>query len=101
MILGGSFDPEKLQTELNLIETRLQDPEVWQDHKKLNDLNKQKTSLETKVKEFNDIDTKISDIADLVSISIELNDENELSTQSLALAEINSEIDSLETKNFR
>ena len=100
MILGGSFDPEKLQTELNGIETQLQNPEVWQDHKKLNDLNKQKTSLETKVKEFNDIDTKISDIADLISISIELNDENELSTQSLALAEINSEIDSLETKKY-
>ena len=100
MILGGSFDPEKLQTELNGIETQLQNPEVWQDHKKLNDLNKQKTSLETKVKEFNDIDTKISDIADLILISIELNDENELSTQSLALAEINSEIDSLETKKY-
>ena len=56
MILGGSFDPEKLQTELNLIETRLQDPEVWQDHKKLNDLNKQKTSLETKVKEPKNFD---------------------------------------------
>ena len=36
----------------------------------------------------------------MISISIELNDENELSTQSLALAEINSEIDSLETKKY-
>lgn len=100
MILGGSFDPEKLQTELNVIENQLQDPEVWQDHKKLGDLNKEKTSLETKVKEFKDIDAKISDIADLISISIELNDENELSTQNLALAEINAEIDSLETKKY-
>ena len=100
MILGGSFDPEKLQTELNVIENQLQDPELWQDHKKLGDLNKEKTSLETKVKEFKDIDAKISDIADLISISIELNDENELSTQNLALAEINAEIDSLETKKY-
>lgn len=100
MILGGSFDPEKLQTELNVIENQLQDPEVWQDHKKLGNLNKEKTSLETKVKEFKDIDAKISDIADLISISIELNDENELSTQNLALAEINAEIDSLETKKY-
>ena len=100
MILGGSFGPEKLQTELNVIENQLQDPELWQDHKKLGDLNKEKTSLETKVKEFKDIDAKISDIADLISISIELNDENELSTQNLALAEINAEIDSLETKKY-
>tara|TARA_Y100000992_G_scaffold88428_1_gene56907 strand:+ start:2781 stop:3824 length:1044 start_codon:yes stop_codon:yes gene_type:complete len=100
MILGGSFDPEKLQTELNVIENQLQDPELWQDHKKLGDLNKEKTSLETKVKEFKDIDAKISDIADLILISIELNDENELSTQNLALAEINAEIDSLETKKY-
>ncbi len=78
MISGGSFDPDKLSKDLLAIENKLQDPEVWKDHKKLNEFNKQKTVLETKVNEFSDIEIKIADIDDLVSISIELNDSEEL-----------------------
>ncbi len=52
MILGGSFDPEKLSSDLSAIENKLQDPEIWKDHKKLNEFNKQKTVLETKVKTY-------------------------------------------------
>ena len=55
MISGGSFDPDKLSKDLLAIENKLQDPEVWKDHKKLNEFNKQKTVLETKVNEFSDI----------------------------------------------
>ena len=100
MILGGSFDPEKLSSDLSAIENKLQDPEIWKDHKKLNEFNKQKTVLETKVNEFSVIEEKIADIDDLVSISIELNDNDELKNQGIALTELNSEIDSLETKKY-
>ena len=100
MISGGSFDPDKLSSDLLAIENKLQDPEVWKDHKKLNEFNKQKTVLETKVNEFSNIETKIADIDDLVSISIELNDSEELKNQGIALTELNSEIDSLETKKY-
>ena len=100
MILGGSFDPEKLSSDLSAIENKLQDPEIWKDHKKLNEFNKHKTVLETKVNEFSVIEEKIADIIDLVSISIELNDSDELKNQGIALTELNSEIDSLETKKY-
>ena len=50
--------------------------------------------------EFSVIEEKIADIIDLVSISIELNDSDELKNQGIALTELNSEIDSLETKKY-
>ena len=100
MISGGSFDPEKLSSDLVAIENKLQDPKIWKDHKKLNEFNKQKTVLETKVNEFSGIEAKIADIDDLVSLSIELNDSDELKTQGIALTRLNSEIDSLETKKY-
>jgi len=100
MISGGSFDPEKLSSDLVAIENKLQDPKIWKDHKKLNEFNKQKTVLETKVNEFSGIEAKIADIDDLISISIELNDSDELKTQGIALTKLNSEIDSLETKKY-
>ena len=100
MILGGFFDPDKLSNDLLTLQNKLQDPEIWKDHKKLSELNKQKTVLETKVNEYSDIEIKISDIEDLVSISIELNDTDELKNQGIALAQLNAEIDSLETKKY-
>ena len=100
MILGGFFDPDKLSKDLLTLQKKLQDPEIWKDHKKLSELNKQKTVLETKVNEYSDIEIKISDIEDLVSISIELNDTDELKNQGIALAQLNAEIDSLETKKY-
>ena len=100
MILGGFFDPDKLSNDLLTLQNKLQDPEIWRDHKKLSELNKQKTVLETKVNEYSDIEIKISDIEDLVSISIELNDTDEFKNQGIALAQLNAEIDSLETKKY-
>ena len=100
MISGGFFDPDKLSKDLLTLQDKLQDPEIWKDHKKLKELNKQKTALETKVNEYSDIEIKISDIEDLVSISIELNDNDELQNQGIALAQLNAEIDSLETKKY-
>ena len=65
MISGGSFDPDTLSSDLLDIENKLQDPEFLKDHKKLNEFNKQKTVLETKINEFSNIETKIADIDDL------------------------------------
>ena len=78
----------------------MQEPEIWQDHKKLNELNKEKTITEQKLSEFQSIQNQINDIGDLISISVELGELDELEKQSDALSELNAEIDSLETKKY-
>lgn len=78
----------------------MQEPDNWQDHKKLNELNKEKTITEQKLSEFQSIQNQINDIGDLISISIELGELDELEKQSDALSELNAEIDSLETKKY-
>ena len=78
----------------------MQEPDNWQDHKKLNELNKEKTITEQKLFEFQSIQNQINDIGDLISISIELGELDELEKQSDALSELNAEIDSLETKKY-
>ena len=91
---GGFFDPEKLKNQLEELEKNLQDPDLWKDHKKLNSINKDKISLETKIHEFDVIETKLTDIKDLINISIELGEIDELGNQNSALVELNAEIDS-------
>ena len=100
LVSGGFFDPENLQKELVQLEEQLQDPGVWKDHKKLNSLNKEKTAFQSKLDEFNALESKFSDIKDLIEISIELNDEEELQKQETALLVVDSEIDALETKKY-
>ena len=78
----------------------MQEPDNWQDHKKLNELNKEKTITEQKLFEFQSIQNQINDIGDLISISVELGELDELEKQSDALSELNAEIDSLETKKY-
>ncbi len=78
----------------------MQEPDNWQDHKKLNELNKEKTITEQKLSEFQRIEKQINDIGDLISISVELGELDELEKQSDALSELNAEIDSLETKKY-
>ena len=82
------------------LEELLQDPDIWKDHKKLNSLNKEKTVFQSKLDEFENLQTKFSDIKDLIEISIELNDEEELEKQEVALLRVDSEIDDLETKKY-
>ena len=42
---GGFFDPENLNNQLEELEKKLQDPDLWKDHKKLNGLNKEKGAI--------------------------------------------------------
>jgi len=90
---GGFFDPEKLKNQLEELEKNLQDPDLWKDHKKLNSINKDKISLETKIHEFDVIETKLTDIKDLINISIELGEIDELGNQNSALVEQNSHLE--------
>ena len=99
-LFGGFFDPDKIKSQLEAVEAELQNPEIWQDHKKLNALNKEKTAYQSKFDEFNELDAKFCDIKDFIEISIELNDEDELKKQEVALLAIDGEIDSLETKKY-
>jgi len=50
--------------------------------------------------EFNSLDERFIEIKDLINLSIELNEEEELESQYESLVHIDSEIDSLETKKY-
>ena len=50
--------------------------------------------------EFNSLDEKFNEIKDLINISIELGEEEELESQHISLVNIDAEIDSLETKKY-
>ena len=97
---GGSFDPDSLVEQLQILNQKLEDPEIWKDHIKISKLNKEKTEKETKLSEFEGIEEKFNDIEETLKISFEINEESEIPKQLKALTLLESRIDDLETKRY-
>ena len=97
---GGSFDPDSLVEQLQILNQKLEDPEIWRDHIKISKLNKEKTEKETKLSEFKGIEEKFNDIEETLKISFEINEEGEIPKQLKALTLLESQIDDLETKRY-
>ena len=97
---GGSFDPDSLVEQLQILNQKLEDPEIWKDHIKISKLNKEKTEKETKLSEFKGIEEKFNDIEETLKISFEINEEGEIPKQLKALTLLESQIDDLETKRY-
>ena len=97
---GGSFDPDSLVGQLQILNQKLEDPEIWKDHIKISKLNKEKTEKETKLSEFKGIEEKFNDIEETLKISFEINEEGEIPKQLKALTLLESQIDDLETKRY-
>ena len=95
MLVSGVSLTQKTCKRIKL-EEQLQDPGVGKIT--LNSLNKEKQL--NKLDEFNALESKFSDIKDLIEISIELNDEEELQNTETELLMVDSEIDALETKKY-
>ena len=70
MTLGGIFDLEKKQSLLNELTEKLNDPKVWDDPKKAQELNKERVHLEKEVTRFIDLDQAIKDSSELSELAL-------------------------------
>ena len=69
---GGSFDPDSLVAQLQILNQKLADPEIWKDHIKISTLNKAQTEKETKLSEIKGIEEKFNDKEETLKISFEI-----------------------------
>ncbi len=84
-ILGGIFDVENKEIKFSEILKELSNPEIWEDPKTAQELNREKVYLERELAKFNQLESSIHDSVELAEIAIEEDD-------SLALEEISEEI---------
>ena len=74
----GIFDLEKKQSRLNELTENLNDPNVWDDPKKAQELNKERVHLEKEVTRVTDLDQAIKDSSELSELALSENDEEAL-----------------------
>jgi peptide chain release factor 2 len=75
---GGIFDFDVKSEKLEQVNGELEDPAVWNDQKRAQDLGKEKKSLEAIVLTLTRIESGLRDAADLFEMAREENDEDTL-----------------------
>ena len=77
-IYGGIFDFDLKSEKLEQVNAELEDPKVWDDPKRAQDLGKEKKSLENIVDSLTNIRSGLRDAGDLLDMAREENDEDTL-----------------------
>jgi peptide chain release factor 2 len=97
---GGIFDYSGKKTTLATVNLALENPEVWNDQEKAQELNRQKKQLETIVTQIDNLDTAINDSSDLFQLAREETDESTILAVADDLTKLDAELANLEFKRM-
>jgi peptide chain release factor 2 len=68
-LLGGIFEPEKINSQIQSLEQITSNPDFWQDQDRAKKIMQEKTALENSLKNFNFILSELADNKDLLEIA--------------------------------
>ncbi|MCE3268514.1 MAG: peptide chain release factor 2 [Burkholderiales bacterium] len=96
MSFGGTFDYTGKRAKLDAVNTELEDPDIWSNQPKMQDLNRQKKQLELIVNQIETLDQDIKDSTDLFELARSENDESTILTIAAELDNLKLVLDKLE-----
>jgi peptide chain release factor 2 len=100
LIFGGIFDFDAKSERLRTVNASLEDPSVWNDPKKAQELGKEKKSLDDIVLSIGRLGQEIEDNTELFDMSKSDNDESGLLTIEEDTQRILSEVEKLEFRRM-
>ena len=100
MNYGGIFDFDVKSEKLDQVNGELEDPTVWDDQKRAQDLGKEKKSLENIVHTLIKIDSELTDARDLFAMAREEKDEETLEAIELDAAGLQKMVEAMEFRRM-
>ncbi len=97
---GGIFDYDRKADQLNAVNRELEDPSVWNNAERAQDLAKEKKSLEAVVLTLDAVSAALRDAGELFEIAHEENDDETLNAVSSDLDEIEKNVGGLEFRRM-
>jgi peptide chain release factor 2 len=97
---GGIFDFDVKSEKLDQVNGELEDPTVWDDQKRAQDLGKEKKSLENIVHTLIKIDSELADARDLFAMAREEKDEDTLEAIELDAAGLQKMVEEMEFRRM-
>ncbi|MDB5850741.1 MAG: peptide chain release factor 2, partial [Rhodoferax sp.] len=99
-IYGGIFDYDAKAERLRTVNASLEDPNVWNDPKKAQELGKEKKSLDGVVLSLTKLQSELADNTELFEMSKEEADEDGLVTIESETAKLATEVEALEFRRM-
>ena len=99
-VCGGIFDFDVKQTRLAEVTRELENPDVWKDGKRAQELGREKKQLEGTVASIRDIDARLRDAADLFELAREEDDDSTLLAVESDVAAIDENVADLEFRRM-
>ncbi|MBQ1490105.1 MAG: peptide chain release factor 2 [Eubacterium sp.] len=75
--VGESLKLPELREQIKSYEEKTMEPGFWDDPESAQSLLKKKSSLENKVKKYDDLDTELTDVQEMIELAEEMEDEDE------------------------
>ncbi len=97
---GGIFDFDSKQTRLAEVSRELENPGIWQDAKRAQDLGREKKQLEGIVASLSGIDLRLRDAADLFALARDESDEDTLVAVEADVAAVGKTVADLEFRRM-
>jgi peptide chain release factor 2 len=97
---GGIFDFDVKSEKLEQVNAELEDPNVWNDQKRAQDLGKEKKSLEAIVLTLTKIDSELRDARDLFEMAREEQDEDTVASIEQDAQELSKLVEGMEFRRM-
>jgi len=99
-ILGGTFDVDQKKIRIESLAQLLSDPNVWDDPKKAQELNKERVGIEKSLTIFDDLNLSIQDASELIEIAIQDQDNDSIEEISVDVAKNENALHQLEFRRM-
>jgi peptide chain release factor 2 len=100
MCLGGIFDYANRAERLTEVEHELAEPSVWNDAARAQELGKERSSLELIVKTIDDLDSGLIDVAELLDMAVEEDDQDTVDDVEAELVALDGHLAKLEFRRM-
>ena len=99
-LLGGIFDYDLKSEQLVEVERELEQPDVWNDPDRAQELGKQRAELELIVETINSLQITLADSTDLLELAVEEEDEDTVSELEIDLSAQEQQVKKLEFRRM-
>jgi peptide chain release factor 2 len=100
MLFGGIFDYSNKCQRLEAILKELEDPKIWSDQAKAQNLGKERAQLEAVVKQVDALTSQIADSKDLLQLAASENDEAAVNELAADINGISKQIEAMEFRRM-
>lgn len=100
LIYGGTFDIGAKDKRLDELENQSQNPEAWNDHKKMQKINQEKALLEKSLLDFNKLVSDAGDAEVMIEMISESSDKGLMAELKSNMTEMSKMVQALEVKSL-